>query len=58
MRTQNARPAARQPPRDSDEERIIPVRQLVGSNGRIRLEHHGKIYLLRITRNDKLILTR
>lgn len=37
---------------------VVPVRQLLGKNGRIRLEHDGEIYLLRITRNDKLILTK
>ena len=40
------------------DEPVIPVRQLMGKKGRVRLEHEGDIYLLRITRNDKLILTK
>jgi len=38
--------------------RIVPIRQLLGQERCLQLEHAGEIYLLRITRNDKLILTK
>lgn len=50
-----AEPQVGERPRNT---RIIPVRQLLGQDRCLRLEHAGEIYLLRITRNDKLILTK
>ncbi|WP_376693174.1 hemin uptake protein HemP [Wenzhouxiangella sp. EGI_FJ10409] len=43
---------------DSSKARPLPVRELLGKDGQLRLEHDGAIYLLRITRNGKLILTK
>jgi hemin uptake protein HemP len=48
-------------PASTDEptaERTIPVRELLGETSTVRLEHDGAIYLLRVTRNGKLILTK
>ena len=48
---------------DTREERPNPVRQvssreLFGSERVLRIEHNGEIYTLRLTRNDRLILTK
>ncbi len=32
--------------------------ELLGSAGLLRIEHRGELYTLRITRNDRLILTK
>jgi len=37
---------------------VIPVQRLLGPGRQVRLEHDGGIYVLRITRNGKLILTK
>lgn len=34
------------------------MEDLMGQTRRVELSHQGKIYILRITRNEKLILTR
>lgn len=39
----------------------IPTRralELLGARGILRIEHDGELYTLRITRNNKLILTK
>jgi hemin uptake protein HemP len=38
--------------------RRIPVRELLRNANEIIIEHKGQSYNLRITRNDKLILTK
>lgn len=38
--------------------RVIPSGELLGQGGRILIEHQGEHYLLRITRQGKLILTK
>ena len=40
---------------------IIPTKQaqdLLGERGILRIEHEGEVYTLRITRNNRLILTK
>lgn len=37
---------------------VIPVSALLGGHQCARLEHRGEHYLLRVTRNGKLILTK
>ena len=44
-------------PRDSKTP-LIPARQLFGAHREIAIEYRGTTYRLRITRNDKLILTK
>ncbi|MDZ7790184.1 MAG: hemin uptake protein HemP [Xanthomonadales bacterium] len=58
MRDEQSKIASQKHPRESGEDRIIPVRQLLGETRAVRLAHDGDIYLLRITRNGKLILTK
>jgi len=48
---------------DAPEERSKPVRQissqeLLGPERILHIEHNGEIYTLRLTRNDRLILTK
>jgi len=38
--------------------RTIRARDLLGSERVLRIEHEGQVYTLRITRNDRLILTK
>lgn len=38
--------------------RMVGARALLGERGVLRIEHHGEVYTLRITRNDRLILTK
>jgi len=38
--------------------RLVGARSLLGERGLLRIEHRGEIYTLRITRNDRLILTK
>ena len=38
--------------------RIVNVGELLGPRGEIKLDFRGEEYCLRITRNDKLILTK
>jgi hemin uptake protein HemP len=38
--------------------RVAPARELLGPARLLRIEHNGEIYTLRLTRNDRLILTK
>lgn len=38
--------------------RMIPSEQLLGEQGQLHIEHQGARYVLRITRQGKLILTK
>lgn len=38
--------------------RCVDVRELLGDQRELKLEHDGQIYRLRITANGKLILTK
>ncbi|MEL7312636.1 MAG: hemin uptake protein HemP [Pseudomonadota bacterium] len=46
------RPAKRSQPR------VIPAQQLFGPYREVRIEFRGEHYSLRVTKNDKLILTK
>jgi hemin uptake protein HemP len=37
--------------------RCIASLELLGKRGELMIEHHGRFYRLRVTQNDKLILT-
>lgn len=40
---------------------VIPTRsaqELLGERGILRIEHEGEVYTLRVTRNNRLILTK
>ena len=39
-------------------EEVIESRDLIGPDGTIRILHSGEVYTLRITRNNRLILTK
>jgi len=46
-------------PADADPlPRPIPAHRLLGSGRRVLIEHEGSLYELRLTRNNKLILTK
>ncbi|MGH0033468.1 MAG: hemin uptake protein HemP [Myxococcota bacterium] len=36
----------------------VRATELLGENGLVYIEHNGQLYTLRLTRNDKLILTK
>ena len=38
--------------------RVIPSAELLGARGQLLIEHQGERYLLRVTRQGKLILTK
>ena len=38
--------------------RRIDTRELLGTERTLQIEHKGKVYTLRLTRNDRLILTK
>ena len=38
--------------------RLVRAKELLGPAGMLRIDHEGEIYTLRITRNDRLILTK
>lgn len=38
--------------------KIVSVSELLGSHSEVHLSHNGQIYRLRVTRQDKLILTK
>lgn len=38
--------------------RTLSARSLLGSGRLLRIEHEGEIYTLRLTRNNRLILTK
>jgi hemin uptake protein HemP len=48
-------------PQERTHEERIPTkgaRELLGERGILRIEHAGDVYTLRITRNNRLILTK
>jgi hemin uptake protein HemP len=36
----------------------VAARELLGPRGILRIEHEGELYTLRLTRNNRLILTK
>jgi hemin uptake protein HemP len=42
----------------TEQQRLVRARDLVGGDKILRIEHQWQIYTLRITRNDRLILTK
>lgn len=38
--------------------RVVPSRELLSERGQLHIEHQGERYVLRITRQGKLILTK
>jgi hemin uptake protein HemP len=38
--------------------RTVTARDLLGTRGIVRIEHEGETYTLRLTRNNRLILTK
>jgi len=38
--------------------RTLAARELLGERGLLRIEHEGEVYTLRLTRNNRLILTK
>jgi hemin uptake protein HemP len=46
------------PARSAHEQRTIRARDLLGPDRILRIEHEGQVYTLRITRNERLILTK
>jgi len=38
--------------------RTVGTRDLLGPRGLLRIEHEGELYTLRVTRNNRLILTK
>lgn len=44
--------------KDADEPHVLTTNQLFGSNHELLIDHAGEVYRLRITRNNKLILTK
>lgn len=46
------------PPKSGGEVRTFAARELLGARGMVRIEHEGEFYTLRITRNNRLILTK
>lgn len=42
----------------SHELRTVRARDLLGPDRILRIEHEGQVYTLRITRNERLILTK
>jgi hemin uptake protein HemP len=40
------------------EVRTVVARELLGTRGLLRIEHEGETYMLRLTRNNRLILTK
>jgi hemin uptake protein HemP len=49
-------PPAPEPPTDGG--RLVQSTDLLGSERVLRIAHKGEIYVLRLTRNDRLILTK
>jgi len=44
--------------RDEEVTRTVGSGELMGARGLLHIEHKGEIYTLRITRNERLILTK
>lgn len=38
--------------------KIVPSNEILGGGSEVQIEHNGMIYRLRVTRQDKLILTK
>ena len=54
-----SRPSSRSHPEKTASRRLIHTEQLFqDKNNTVRIAHEGKLYLLRITRENKLILTK
>jgi hemin uptake protein HemP len=45
-------------PQSSGEVRTVDARDLLGARGLLRIQHEGEVYTLRLTRNNRLILTK
>jgi len=45
-------------PADPDTVPLLAARQLLGARGIAHIEHDGQVYTLRLTRNNRLILTK
>jgi hemin uptake protein HemP len=56
--TLDRHPEADSPQPVAAEIRVAPARELLGPVRLLRIEHNGEIYTLRVTRNDRLILTK
>lgn len=39
-------------------DRVVSTKELLGGANRIWIEHQARLYLLQVTRTDKLILTK
>jgi hemin uptake protein HemP len=50
--------AVRAPARQTQPERVVTTRELLGNAQRIWIEHSTERYLLQVTRSGKLILTK
>ena len=46
------------PPENESPERVVRSAELLGPGKVLRIQHGGEVYTLRLTRNDKLILTK
>ena len=53
-----SQPSSSPPGNQSAAPRVVPSRELLGEQGRLQIEHQGERYLLRVTRQGKLILTK
>lgn len=42
----------------AEEVRTVSAVELLGTRGLLRIEHAGELYTLRLTRNNRLILTK
>ena len=58
MSEANGEPKDAAPAQAADPARTVRSRDLLGNLRVLRIEHNGEIYLLRITRNGRLILTK
>jgi hemin uptake protein HemP len=45
-------------PASQEGTRLVSALELLGGSRVLRIEHKGEIYTLRVTRNDRLILTK
>lgn len=53
-----SQPPPRNPPSKKARPQPLPARKLFGTGREVEIEFRGEVYRLRITRNDKLILTK
>lgn len=54
----SSRTKPEQPGHKRESTPVIPARELFGSGSEVTINYLGTLYRLRITRNDKLILTK